>query len=422
MYNNYMSEIVTLSTGLRLAYENMPHLRSVSVGVFVKIGSKHEQKSNYGIAHFTEHMMFKGTKKRSAQQIARDMDALGANSNAYTSKELTCYYIHCLDDNVDECVEVLSDIMLNSVFPDAEIERERNVILEEIAMDQDSPDDLSQTLCAAAYWGEDTPFGHEILGSEKNVKTFTRDDILAFVQKYYTCENIVISIAGNISREHAIEIVEKNFNFPQCKNCQITLPEIAIHGGKLEEYKPINQCNLTYAFPSLCLGSNQEMALLVSDLALGGGLSSILFQKIREEMGLAYSIYTFSSCYVEAGASCIYFATSANNLEKAITAVGKTISSYARAGITKDDLLCAKQQIRSAFILAQDSSSSLMKKVGNRALLLGQEYSLDDTLKNLDAVSIDSIKSMLPLIYGKRPIGLGYVGKETKLDLLRYFD
>ena len=202
LYNDTMSEIITLSGGLRLAYQYIPHFHSVSLGVFVKVGSGNEIAADNGIAHFTEHVFFKGTEKRSAFDIVREMDSLGANMNAYTTKEMTGFYFQCVDDATDRCAEILSDLLLHSVFPPEELEKERGVVIEEIGMVEDQPDDLSQDLCSSAFWG-DYPYGRTILGTAANVKSFTSDDVRAVVSRHYVSDNVVISNAGNISRDDA---------------------------------------------------------------------------------------------------------------------------------------------------------------------------------------------------------------------------
>ena len=421
MYNSCMNEIISLPGGIRLAYQNIPYIRSVSLGVFVKIGSRNELPIDNGIAHFTEHMMFKGTEKRTAFDIVKEMDSLGANMNAFTSKELTGYYFQCIDDTVDECAEILSDLLLHSTFPADEVEKERGVILEEIDMVNDIPDDLSQDLCSAAYWG-DHPLGRTILGPRENVERFTRDDVLSFVSSYYAADNIVISICGNISRERAIEVAAKYFTFSARSQAKRAF-ELPVHlGGRLECcYKDIEQANLTIAFPALSYPDPRLLGLSVLSNALGGGMSSILFQEIREKLGLVYSIYNYHASYEDVGAQCIYLGTNPKKLEQAVAALGKCISDFCKTGMDEESFHRAKQQVKGGIILGSESSMSIMRMIAKSALFMDRPFDMDERLALLDALSLEELNGMIPEFFESKEIGVGYVGKETKYDLTEIY-
>ena len=416
-----MSEIISLSGGLRLAYQYIPHIHSVSLGVFVKIGSGNEVADDNGIAHYTEHVLFKGTEKRTAFDIVREMDSLGANMNAYTSKEMTAFYFQCVDDVTERCAEVLSDILLHSTFPPEELQKERGVVLEEIGMVADQPDDLSQDLCSAAFWG-DHPYGRTILGEAENVKRFTSEDIRAFVDRHYVTGNIVVSIAGNISREDAISLAERYFRFPDRPVQKRTFELPTSFGGKLNaEYKDIEQANLTLAFPSVPSVDDRAYAISAMSAMLGGGMSSLLFQEIRERLGLVYSVYDYSSLYEKAGAHCIYLGTNPKNLEKAVRAVKKCVDDFAARGLDDEALYRAKMQVKSGLILGGENSMSIMRAQGRTALIKNEIFDLDERIAIVDNLTKQQINDVIRTIFLTKQIGIGYVGKDPRFDLTEIY-
>ena len=421
MYNSCMNEIITLPSGLRLAYQNIPYVHSVSLGVFVKIGSRNELDIDNGIAHFTEHVLFKGTEKRTAFDIVKEMDSLGANMNAFTSKELTGFYFQCIDDTVDECSEILSDLLLHSTFPAEEVEKERGVVLEEIDMVYDIPDDLSQELCSSAYWG-DHPLGKSILGPRSNVERFTRDDVLSFVSSHYVADNIVVSVCGNISREKAVDVVLKYFNFPVRPFEKREFPLPQKHGGRVQaSYKDIEQANLTIAFPSLSYAHPDLLGVSVLSCALGGGMSSILFQEVREKLGLVYSVYNYLSTYEDTGAQCIYLGTNPKNLQKAVTAVKKCIADFCRNGMDEECFHRAKQQVKGSLTLGWESSMSIMRTIGKSALFLDRPFDLEERLSLLARLDRKQVNAMIPQFFQTDEVGVGYVGKQTSFDLTEIY-
>ncbi len=416
-----MNEIITLPNGVRLAYQNIPFFHSVSLGVMVKIGSRNELDSDNGIAHFTEHVMFKGTKTRTAFDLVKEMDSLGANMNAFTSKELTCYYFQCIDDTVDQCSEILSDILMNSVFPAEEVEKERGVILEEIDMVYDIPDDLSQELCSSAFWG-DHPLGKNILGTRSNVERFTRDDVLSFVSSHYVADNVVVSVCGNISREKAIDVALKYFSFPRRPVAKRSFAIPDKLGGRVQScFKEIEQANLTIAFPSLAFDDPRLLGLSVLACALGGGMSSILFQEVREKLGLVYSVFNYLSTYEDTGAQCIYLGTNPKNLKKAVGAVKKCVAEFCQSGMDEECFHRAKQQVKGSLSLGAESSLSLMRTIGKYALFLNKPFDVDLRLAALAQLDRADVNAMIPQLFDTKEIGVGYVGKQTDFDLTEIY-
>ena len=422
MYNIAMSEIIPLSGGLRLAYQYIPHIHSVSLGVFVKIGSGNEVAEDNGIAHFTEHVLFKGTEKRTAFDIVREMDSLGANMNAYTSKEMTAFYFQCVDDATERCAEILSDLLLHSVFPPEELEKERGVVLEEIGMVADQPDDLSQDLCSSAFWGEH-PYGRTILGEAENVKRFTSEDVKDFVARHYVSGNIVVSVAGNLSREDAISLTERYFLFPARPVGKRVFSMPSAFGGRVNaEYKDIEQANLTLAFPSVPSVDDRTYAISAMSAALGGGMSSLLFQEIRERLGLVYSVYDYSALYENAGAHCIYLGTNPKNLEKAVRAVKKCVGDFASRGLDDEALHRAKMQVKSGLILGGESSMSIMRAQGKAALMKNEAFDLEERIAKVEDLSKGQINDVIRTIFLTKNIGVGYVGKDPRFDLTEIYE
>ena len=416
-----MSEIIRLPNGLRLAHHYIPHLHTVSFGVFIKIGSRNELASDNGIAHFTEHMMFKGTEKRSAFDLVKEMDALGANMNAFTSKEMTAYYFQCMDDTVEECAEILSDALLHSTFPEEEIERERGVILEEINMVYDIPDDLSQELCCSAFWG-DYPLGRAILGPQENVKRFTSQDIRDFISRYYVSQNISISIAGNITAEASVELVQKYFHFPSGQAVKRTFDVPLTYGGRVEAcYKDIEQANLTIAVPAIASLDDRIPALAAFSFAFGGGMSSMLFQEVREKLGLVYSIYTYHSVYEDRGAFCLYLGTNPKNLKKALDAVNKCVRDFTQRKIDQETFHRAKQQVKCGLVMGGESCMSLMRAGGKNVLFRDEPYSLERCIADVENTTLESVNDLIPQILGSKEIGVGYVGVKPEFDLAEIY-
>jgi len=322
---------------------------------------------------------------------------------------------------VDACAEILSDILLHSVFPAEELEKERGVILEEISMVNDTLDDLSQELCAESFW-KDCSFGRTILGLPENVKRFTSDDIRAFMADHYVAENIVVSICGNISKDRAISLCEKYFTFPGRKHSPrpITLP--ATLGGNIcSAIKNTEQANLTLAFPAFSRLDERIPALGVLSCALGGGMSSKLFQEIRETLGLVYSIYTYAASYEEAGSLCLYFATNPKNINKALDSVRNCIRSVIKTGFSDYEFRRAKQQVKGSLVMGQENSLAIMRAMGRQAIFRNEPFSIEQRLDEIEALTVDDVNALLPIIFDTKEIGVGYVGKKPTCDLSKIF-
>lgn len=386
-----MSYYKTFDNGLRLVINKIDGLLSVSAGVLVKTGSINETKEENGISHFIEHVMFKGTKTRSAFDISDQIDRIGSQINAFTSKELTCYYTKSTKEHMEDTLEVLSDVFFNSVFDTEEIEKEKGVVIEEINMSEDTPEDICLDLLAKSYYG-DAGLGQTILGPEKNIRRFTRNSITAYMDKYYCADNVVVSLAGNIDIEQAVACVEKLFvnNFNSTKSVKQFESKIA--GCKnLFKCKKIEQSHVGFAMKAFTAKDKLSDAFAIANTILGGGMSSRLFQKIREELGLCYSIYSYPSQYKDNGILEIYAGVNTEARDSATKAIVDVVKKFKKDGITKQEFLRGKEQIKSAFIFGQESTASQMMVFGKYLIFLDKEFDFAERIKNIESVTIDDV-------------------------------
>lgn len=387
----------TYPNGLRLIVKQLDGVFSVSSGILVGAGSRCETPQNNGISHFIEHMTFKGTTKRSAFQISDDVDSIGGQINAYTTKENTCYYCRSIAEHTEKAVEVLSDIFFNSVFDEKEIEKEKGVVIEEINMTEDTPDDLCFDLLAEAQFGKNG-LGATILGPIENVKAFTRKDILDYMDVYYRPENIVVCFAGKITFEQAEELTDKYFanNFKNNLTPFIAQKTQSNYNfGVNERAKDIEQAHVCLAFPACKYADGLTDYYMLANAVLGGGMSSRLFQKVREELGLAYSVYSFVSTYADCGSLCIYAGVSPKNKQLALECILKEIENFKLNGVTEKEFLRAKEQIKGSFIYSQESNASQMLLYSKYLLYTGEVFSFEDKLKNINAVTLEGLNAFI---------------------------
>lgn len=396
--------------GLRLIINKIQGLLSVSAGILVKTGSVNEKENENGISHFIEHVMFKGTKTRSAFDISDHIDRIGAQINAFTSKELTCYYTKSTSEHLERSLEVLSDIFFNSQFEEKELEKEKGVVIEEINMSKDTPEDICLDLLSQSYYGE-TGLGQTILGPIKNIKSFTRESVKNYMDKYYTADNVVISLAGNVDVELAIQCVEKMFvkNFKsqhgaEQMKTQINSPK------NLYKSKKIEQSHIGFAMNGFTAKDSLSDAFSIANTVLGGGMSSRLFQKIREELGLCYSIYSYPSQYKDNGILEIYAGVNTESRELATSAIVEEVKKFKKNGITEQEFLRGKEQIKSAFIFGQESASSQMLMYGKYLLFLDKQFDFAERIKRIESVSIDDVHEAISKSFDIESAGTATVG------------
>lgn len=379
-----------LENGVRLIVKQMSGLMSVSMGIIVGTGACFETDEEDGISHFIEHMMFKGTEKRSAYAISDEMDAIGAQVNAFTGKDMTCYYAKSTSGHAAEAFEILSDLFLNSSFPDDEMKREKGVVIEEINMNEDTPDDLCLDLLGKAFFGK-TNYGRNILGPKKNVRGFTRNKIRAYLADRYTTDNIVISMAGNISVEEAESLVEKYFaHLPATAGSPRTV-DVQLQSKSLVKKKDIEQVHIGIAFPSMKRNEKLVDATQIMNAVLGGSMSSRLFQTVREKLGLAYTVYSYLTTYKYTGSLVVYAGVNAENYAQSAEAIYDCIEQMKKKTLTEYEFKRGKEQLISSQIFAQESTSSQMLLYGKELLYSGKIYDFEERVKTINAVTLDDV-------------------------------
>ncbi|KZE53073.1 zinc protease [Brevibacillus parabrevis] len=379
----------TCENGLRIVTEKIPSVRSVALGIWVGTGSKYEQEKNNGISHFLEHMFFKGTSTRSAKEIAETFDEIGGNVNAFTSKEYTCYYARVLDQHAPIALDVLSDMYFHSVFDAEELEKEKNVVIEEISMYEDTPDDLVHDLIARAAYSKH-PLGYSILGTEDVLRSLKRDDLLSYINAHYLPSNTVVTVAGNFD-DNLIEEIKKRFSgfSRQGKLAPLSEPEFA--ANVIAHNKATEQAHLCLSLPGFKVGHPEVYSLILLNNVLGGSMSSRLFQEIREERGLAYSVYSYHSSYKEAGTFTVYTGTAPEHVGQVFDIVTNVLRDVADRGISAKELNKGKEQLKGSLMLSLESTNSRMSRLGKNELLLERHLNLDEIIAKIDRVSHESV-------------------------------
>src|SRR5699024_1639197 len=381
--------------------ENIPSVRSVTIGVWILTGSRNEIQTNNGISHLIEHMMFKGTKKRSAKDIAEAFDSIGGQVNAFTSKEYTCYFARVMDTHKDHALEVLSDMFFNSTFDEAELEKEKKVVSEEIKMYEDAPDDIVHDLLAKAAYGEHS-LGYTILGTDKQLESFTREDLFAYKDKFYNPSNVVISVAGNVEADF-INQVESHFNQFENESKSNLIEKPTFIAEDLRRSKDTEQAHLCFGYEGISIHDERYSSLAVLNNVLGGSMSSRLFQEVREEKGLAYAVYSGHSSHLDSGLLTIYAGTGNDSLPLLKSTIEATIDKLASVGITDSELKNSQEQLKGQIMLSLENTSSRMMRNGRNELLLGKHRSLDDIILDINSVDHVSIKDVSDQLFSKRP-------------------
>lgn len=401
-----MHEIIELKNGLRVVIENITHVKSISVGVWVGAGSYAETRANNGISHFIEHMMFKGTKKRTPKEIAEAIDDIGGQLNAFTSRDCTCYYAKVLSDHLDTAVDVLSDMLFNSLYDVNDISLEKGVVLEEINMYNDSPDELVHDLLMEKVW-QGNSLGYSILGTSKSLKKITRDDILSYIENYYTPQNSIISVVGNFDRANLLSLINDAFgnweNNGVVKKSPNT-PRFTV--GRDEITKDIEQTHLCVGYDALSRGHQLLYPLMVVNTVLGSGMSSRLFQKIREEKGLVYSIYSYQSVFAKAGLFTIYAGMNPARLDEVSQLIFKEIDELKKNGLSEHEVAKSKEQLKGSLILGLESTSSRMNSYGQSLLLIDKIRTIDEMIEKIDSVNVDNVKQVIDLVFTQPAIAI----------------
>ena len=406
-----MIEQFTLPNGLRVLCEQLPHLRSVSMGVWVKAGSILEREHENGLSHLIEHMAFKGTGRRSAKQIAQEMDAVGGYLNAATSKLCTCYYAKVIDENLPLAADILSDIVRFPAIDPKELDKERNVVLEEISMTDDSPEDVAYDLIASAMFGKQ-PLGQTILGPRELIAGYTREDVLAFRARHYSPMNTCVAIAGNFDLNQVKDLIAQRFGDWTGGAGEI-FPVNAVNQRPqtLTADKDTEQAHICLGYRGKPLGDADAYPMAVFNSILGGGMSSRLFQRIREESAMAYSVYSAPSAYPHCGDFTIYAAVSPRNVKTVLAQIDEETSLLVREGATQEEFDMAKAQLKGGFILGQESAYNRMNSMGSNMALMNRVITTDETIRRIEAVTPEDVRRVAAETLGG-PRSQAFVGKK----------
>jgi predicted Zn-dependent peptidase len=408
-----------LPNGLTILTERMEHVRSVAMGVWIKAGSRHEAAEINGISHFVEHMVFKGTRSRTAQRIAREVDAIGGNLDAFTGKESICLNIKVLDEHVGQALDVLSDMVMNPVFSDGDILRERGVILEEIKMDEDNPDYLISEIFTQNFW-KDHPLGKPILGTRETVKSFERNTLFGYYGERFHGGNIIFSAAGNLEHDDLVAKVVARFEslpagvksgFGEAPN---TASRIIMRNKKALE-----QVQLCLGVPSPPIAHEQRYVTLVLNTILGGGMSSRLFQTIREERGLAYAIYSDLNPYRDTGALCVYAGTPASKALQVIELIMVEFRRMKNELLTPDELQRAKDLLKGNILLGLESSTSRMSNLARQEMYFEYFFSMQEVLDMVENVTAEQVQNMAQSLFKPESVAVTLLGRLDGLKVNR---
>lgn len=394
----------TCQNGVRIVLENIPTVRSAAIGVWIKTGSRNETPELNGVSHFLEHMFFKGTTKRNAREIAESFDSIGGQVNAFTSKEYTCYYAKVMDNHASYALEILADMFFNSTFDGEELKKEKNVVYEEIKMYEDTPDDIVHDLLSKAVY-ENHSLGYPILGTENTLETFNSDTLKKYVHDMYTPDKVVVSIAGNVD-EKLIKEVESYFGSYQGGEDRLELVKPSFHENRITRKKDTEQAHLCLGYNGLEIGNDKTYSLITLNNILGGSMSSRLFQDVREQRGLAYSVYSYHSSYQDSGMVTVYGGTGTNQLDSLYETIQETLDTLKRDGITEKELRNSKEQLKGSLMLSLESTNSRMSRNGKNELMLGEHRSLDDIIIKIDEVTEDTVNELANQIFTEHSLSL----------------
>lgn len=402
-----------LPGGLRVVTESMPGVRSATIGVWVGVGSRDEPPALSGASHFLEHLLFKGTQKRSALDISVALDAVGGELNAFTGKEYTCYHARVLDADLPLAIDVLSDMVTGALLVEADVEAERDVILEEIAMNDDDPDDVVHNLIASGIW-PDSPLGRPVAGEPACIDGLTREQIVGYYRERYVPAAIVISVAGNVEHDAVVQRVGEAFAGVLAGST--TSPDGPRRSGDPVRFdrsvslisRPTEQANVVLGLPGLRRCDDRRYAMGALNAALGGGMSSRLFQEIRERRGLAYSVYSFGSGHADTGMFGVYAGCAPSKIEEVLKVCREELSTVAEYGLRADELERGKGQLRGAVVLGLEDPESRMARLAKADLLHGELSSIDDMLARIDDITLDDVRHVAGLLAG--PPAVAVVG------------
>ncbi len=411
-----MVKTTRLQNGITLVSEALDFVKSVSIGIWIKNGSVDETPENNGISHFMEHMMFKGSAKRDAKEIAEEMARIGGRINAFTAKEYTCYYAHTLDEHLPIAIDVLADMLTHPALKEEEIEKEKGVILEEISMSEDSPEDIVHDQLENAVFG-DTPLALDILGPRENVKSFTAQQLRTYANNHYVADNIVIAVTGSFDESELIDMLEDGFvdisrledkerDFEPTRTKQFIIKE-----------KDIEQVHMVINFPAVSYLGDETFVLSLLNTIIGGGINSKLFLGIREDKGLTYSIYTYVESYANTGMFNIYAAFNPTQAVEVIYNTFKELDDFIEKGLTEDELDRIKEQIKSNLIIGYENMNNRMSNYGKSKLMIGHIKTQEEIIEGINNVTVGGVMDMAKTMFEDSSMSISLVGNMESIDL-----
>jgi len=409
-----------LPHGLTVITEQMQHIRSASIGIWLETGSRDEDSESNGISHFIEHMVFKGTKHRTAEEIARQVDSIGGNMDAFTAKECICFNVKVLDEHVPVALDILADLVLHPIFDAEDITRERGVILEEIKMDEDNPDYLVHEIFTQHFW-KDHPLGKPILGTKETVKRFERQTVFDTYAHRFAPGNIIVSAAGNLDHDKFVDLVTKHFEHmkPRENGFHSAQPKI-VSRIILRNKKALEQVQLCLGVPCHPIAHEQRHAGYVLNTLLGGGMSSRLFQNIRERQGLAYSIYSDLNPYRDTGCLAVYAGTSRASTAKVVQSVVEEFRKLKQETVSDEELRRSKDQLKGSLMLSLESSTARMSNLARQEMYFERFYDLDELIEKIEAVTAADLQSLANEFFQTEKVAVAALGNLTGLKISRH--
>jgi predicted Zn-dependent peptidase len=398
-----------LTNGLRVVTEEDPHFHSVAVGVWLNAGSRDEAQEENGLSHFLEHMAFKGTPRLSALDIAREIDQLGGSCNAFTSKENTCYHGKVLSENLPRAVDLLSDLVLHPSYHSQDLERERQVILEEICAQEDNPEDQVQVHFARGFWGDDA-FGRPILGEEARISQVTREQLLAYRGIAYRPETTIIAAAGRVNHQELLDLITSRFRDFHNGAPPRQRGRVSIHPGIYQHPRDLEQVHVCLGTRGPAAGDQERYAVTVLQLILGGNMSSRLFQVVREELGLAYNIYSFMSFFSDTGLLGVSAGVSPKNLERLLSATYQEIKKLKTAAVPEEELRAAKEYLRGSIYLHAEDCDHRMLRLAKNEIYFGHYIPLEEIISGLQQVTAAEIQDLAQELFDPQNWGLALLG------------
>jgi predicted Zn-dependent peptidase len=382
-----------LETGLTVLTEQIPHVRSVSIGLWVRVGSRHEPASCAGVSHFIEHLLFKGTERRSAEEIARAIDSVGGTLDAFTSRENTCLYAKVLGEHLPLAVDLLSDLLLNPRLDAEDLEKERRVVLEEIKMVEDDPDDLIHDLFAQQFW-LDHPLGRPVLGSRETLKEITKDGVLAHLARFYQPDRVIVAAAGDLEHGRVVDLIRAAFGAWQGRSVSSNGSPPVSHLSVRHEERDSAQLHLVMGAEGLPYGSAGRYAFYLQNAILGSSMSSRLFQEVREKRGLAYSIYSYQASYQDSGLLAVYAGTSPDSFQQVVELIRAEIARLRTEPVDLEEFQRAKDQLKGNLLLGLESTSSRMTRLAKTEIYFQRYFDLDDIIQGIDGVTPEAFAEL----------------------------